>query len=107
MQYTYYYRKKRFGGSNNIGGNTISTKWERWDGVLYTDLLVGSDTLKIKEDLLLSDDGFMDNVTIKVKTLGHVIFTPYILLENPQLNYQLLSRGNTLMHVIQSKALKK
>ncbi|MHC5355046.1 hypothetical protein ACYSNX_12970 [Myroides sp. LJL115] len=107
VQYKYYYKVKRIGGTSNIGGNTRSTKWEYWDGILYTDLLVGRDTVKIKEKLWMNDDGFMDNVTIKGKTLGHVVFTPYILLQDPEVNYQLLNRGDIKIHVIQPKALKK
>lgn len=103
VEYKHCYKEKLVRRTSNGAGNSGTTNWDLWHGVLYTDLLVGTDTLKIKESLAMNDEGFMDNVEINGMTLGHVLIAPYVLLAHPNLNYQVFSRGSQHMHVIQKK----
>lgn len=80
-----------------------------WTGYLYTNVVIGSDTLKIKEALSMDNKWKNHQVQIKGKEEGNLYresqydFIPYLYYANPKLSYQLFTNHLTRLYIIKNK----
>jgi hypothetical protein len=109
IQYLYFHRDKLERSWHNIGGNTPSHSTDNWKGGLYSNVTVGTDTLKIKEQLWLDPEWKTTDIEIEGKRIGALSrfgmpVTPYLYYAHPNLDFQLLTNMESRLFVIQNKS---
>ncbi|WP_316751106.1 hypothetical protein [Pedobacter gandavensis] len=88
IQYQYFQRiklKRSDSGSEN------------WDGYLFTNVIDGRDTLKIKEALIMGKDWEIKQAQLKGE------FSRYFFYSNPNLRYQLFTNDPAKLYFIKNK----
>ncbi|WP_293915413.1 MULTISPECIES: hypothetical protein [unclassified Sphingobacterium] len=89
-----------------IGGNTPASKSDEWLGYLYTNLIVGKDTLKFKDQFYLDEEWQQTPVTINGQLFGTLsrpdndFFTTYLYFENKNLHYKLFANSLRKLYII-------
>ncbi|MGJ1385541.1 hypothetical protein ACR782_05030 [Sphingobacterium spiritivorum] len=89
-----------------IGGNTPASKSDEWLGYLYTNLTVGKDTLKFKDEFYLDEEWKQTPVTINGQLFGTLsrpdndFFTTYLYFENKNLHYKLFTNSLRKLYII-------
>lgn len=80
---------------------------EFWEGFLYTNIVIGNDTLKIKKFFFIDSDGSKKNIKINGKAVRDSLFkvlknVPYYYYSNPNNKYQLFTDEPFKLYVIKN-----
>lgn len=101
-----YFQKIKMERNYNYNGGGHK---DQWNGFLYSDIITGKDTLKIKEGLKMDDDWKTQQQKIKNEVVGDFDrenqngFLPYMVYSNPNLNYQLFTNNLGKLYIIKDK----
>ncbi|KOP39808.1 hypothetical protein DBB36_21880 [Flavobacterium sp. WLB] len=98
IQYEYFQKTKL--GRYDSGG-------EFWDGFLYTNIVIGNDTLKIKKAFFINNNGTNENIKINGKAVRDSLFkilknVPYYYYSNPKIQYQLFTDEPYKLYIIKN-----
>lgn len=98
IQYKYFQKTKL--ERNNYGG-------KYWDGFLYSNIVIGNDTLKIKKAFFIDNNGSKENIKIDRKAVRDSLFkilknVPYFYYSNPKIQYQLFTDDPYKLYIIKN-----
>ncbi|MBW3517905.1 hypothetical protein [Flavobacterium sp. NKUCC04_CG] len=105
----YYNKNIQYQYFQKISLNRSNSGSENWDGILFANIIVNKDTLKIKETMTLGREWEARHSKYWGKNQeGYAAnregtFSPYFFYSNPKIPYQLFSNHLGRLYIIKSK----
>jgi hypothetical protein len=106
IRYLYFQKVKLERGYESCGGGS---GWETndWEGYLYSTLIIGNDTLKIKRKQSVSDNYLTDATHIHDRDIDGYFrdenLNPYMFYSNKDFNFQLFTNNPNSLFIIKHK----